>query len=161
MLRLFVCVYCLSICFLWASQSHDWCDLAAPHPPHTHVFLEEMPLSPPVIFLLDYLFFLIVRWASCLYILEINSLSVVSFANIFSHSEGYLFNLCIVFFVVQKLLSLIRLPFFFFFFAFIFITLEDGGCEVLSMAIRGEKEIRGIQIWKDVNSHCLQPWYYT
>ena len=33
---------------------------------------------------------------SCLYILEINPLSVASFANIFSHSEGYLFVLCIV-----------------------------------------------------------------
>jgi len=45
---------------------------------------------------------------SCLYIFEINSLSVASFAIIFSHSEGYLFPLLIVSFVVQKLLSLIR-----------------------------------------------------
>ena len=43
-----------------------------------------------------------------LYILEINPLSVASFAIIFSHSEGYLFTLLIVSFVVQKLLSLIR-----------------------------------------------------
>ena len=35
--------------------------------------------------------FLILSSMSCLYILEINSLSVVSFANIFSHSEGCLF----------------------------------------------------------------------
>ena len=39
----------------------------------------------------------------CLYIFEINSLSVASFAIIFSHSEGYLFTLLIVSFVVQKL----------------------------------------------------------
>ena len=39
---------------------------------------------------------------SCLYILEVNSLSVVSFAIIFSHSEGCLFTLLIVSFVVQK-----------------------------------------------------------
>ena len=45
---------------------------------------------------------------SCLYIVEINSLPVASFAIIFSHSEGCLFTLLIVSFVVQKLLSLIR-----------------------------------------------------
>ena len=61
---------------------------------------------------------------SCLYILEINSLSVVSFAIIFSHSEGYLFTLLIVSFSVQKLLSLIR--FCLFIFAFISITLGGG-----------------------------------
>ena len=43
-----------------------------------------------------------------MYIFEINSLSVASFAIIFSHSEGCLFTLLIVSFVVQKLLSLIR-----------------------------------------------------
>ena len=45
---------------------------------------------------------------SCLYILEINPLSSVSFAIIFSHSEGCLFTLLIVSFAVQKHLSLIR-----------------------------------------------------
>jgi len=45
---------------------------------------------------------------SCLYILEINALSVVSLVIIFSHSEGCLFTLFIVPFVLQKLLSLIR-----------------------------------------------------
>ena len=45
---------------------------------------------------------------SCLYILEINPLSVVSFAIILFHSEGGLFTLLIVSFAVQKLLSLIR-----------------------------------------------------
>ena len=39
---------------------------------------------------------------------EINYLSLVSFAIIFSHSEGCLFTLLIVSFVVPKLLSLIR-----------------------------------------------------
>ena len=53
---------------------------------------------------------------NCLYILEINPVSVVSFAIIFSHSEGCLFNLFIVFFAVQKHLSLIRSHFFLFFF---------------------------------------------
>ena len=38
----------------------------------------------------------------CLYILEVNPLSVVLFAIIFSYSEGYLLNLFMVFFAVQK-----------------------------------------------------------
>ena len=42
---------------------------------------------------------------SCLYILEINPLSGVGFAIIFSHSEGCLFTLLIVLFAVQKLLN--------------------------------------------------------
>ena len=41
----------------------------------------------------------------CLYILEINPSSVVSFAIIFSHSEGCLFTLLIVSFAVQKLVN--------------------------------------------------------
>ena len=53
---------------------------------------------------------------SCLCISEINSLSVVSFVIIFSHSEGCLFTLLIVSFVVQKLLILIRSPFYFCFY---------------------------------------------
>ena len=52
---------------------------------------------------------------------EINSLSVVSFAIIFSHSEDYVFTLLIASFVVQKLLSLSRSHLFIF--AFISITL--------------------------------------
>ena len=43
-----------------------------------------------------------------LYILEINPLSVVSFANIFSHSVCCLFILFMVSFAVQNFLSLIR-----------------------------------------------------
>ena len=44
----------------------------------------------------------------CLYTLEINPLSDVSFAIIFSYSEGCLFTLLIASFAVQKLLGLIR-----------------------------------------------------
>ena len=43
-----------------------------------------------------------------MYIFEISHLSVASFAIIFSQSEGCLFTLLIVSFVVQKLLSFIR-----------------------------------------------------
>ena len=61
---------------------------------------------------------------SCLYILGINSLSVVSFAIIFSHSKGCLFTLLIVSIILQSLLSLIRSHLFIF--AFISITLGGG-----------------------------------
>ena len=59
-------------------------------------------------FLIGSFIFLEPRYRSCLYIFEINSLSVVSFAIIFSHCEGCLFTLLIVSFVVHKLLILIR-----------------------------------------------------
>ena len=49
---------------------------------------------------------------------------VTSFANIFSHSVGCLFVLFMVYFHVQKLLSLIR--YHLFIFVFIFITLGSG-----------------------------------
>ena len=55
-------------------------------------------------FLIGLFVFPVLSCMSCLYILEINPLSVVSFAIIFSHSEGCLFTLLIVSFTVQKLL---------------------------------------------------------
>ena len=70
-------------------------------------------------FLIGLFAFLALRWMSCLYVLEINPSSVVSFAIIFSHSEGCLFTLLIVSFSVQKLLSLIRSHLF----TFVFIPL--------------------------------------
>ena len=59
-------------------------------------------------FLIGLFVFLVLSRISCLYMLEINPLSVVSFAIIFSNSEACLFTLLIVSFAVQKLLSLIR-----------------------------------------------------
>ena len=58
-------------------------------------------------FLIGLFILLVLSCISCFYIFEINSLSVASFAIIFSYSEGCLFNLFIVSFIVQKLLSLI------------------------------------------------------
>ena len=75
-------------------------------------------------FLIGLFVFLVLSCMSYLYILEINPLSVVSFAIIFSHSEGCLFTLLIVSFAVQKLLSLIRSHLFIF--VFIFLTLGGG-----------------------------------
>ena len=74
-------------------------------------------------FLIGLFVFLVLGCMSCLYILEINSLSVVSFAIVFSHYEGCLFILLIVFFVVQKLLSLIRSHLF----IIVFISIILGG----------------------------------
>ena len=59
-------------------------------------------------FLIWLFVFLVLSCMSCLHILEINPLTVVSFAIIFSYSEGCCFTLFIVSFVVQKLLNLIR-----------------------------------------------------
>ena len=75
-------------------------------------------------FLIGLFLFLVLSCMSCLYILKINPLSVVSFVIIFSHSGGCLFTLLIVSFAAQKLLSLIRSHLFIF--VFIFITLGDG-----------------------------------
>ena len=75
-------------------------------------------------FLIGLYVFLVLSCMNCLYILEINPLSVVAFAIIFSHSEGCLFTLLVVSFSVQKLLSLIRSHLFTF--AFISLTLGGG-----------------------------------
>ena len=70
--------------------------------------LERYLFRSSVHFLIVLLVFFILSSLSCIYILEINLLSVASFANVLSHSEGCLFILFIVSFAVQKLLSLIR-----------------------------------------------------
>ena len=80
-------------------------------------------------FLIGLFIFLMLSCMSYLYILEINSLSVVSFAIIFSHSEGCLFNLLTLSFIVQTLLSLIRSHLFIF--VFISITLKDETRKIL------------------------------
>ena len=74
-------------------------------------------------FLIGLFVFLVLNCMSYLYILEINPLSVISFAIIFSHSECCHFTLLIVSFAVQKLLSLIRSHLY----TFLFISLTLGG----------------------------------
>ena len=59
-------------------------------------------------FLIGLLVLQMLSCITCLCILEINYLPVISFALIFSHSEACLFNLLIVSFLVHKLLNLIR-----------------------------------------------------
>uniref|UniRef100_A0A8D1A0H7 Uncharacterized protein n=1 Tax=Sus scrofa TaxID=9823 RepID=A0A8D1A0H7_PIG len=67
-------------------------------------------------FLMGLFVFLALNCKRCLYILEINPLSVDSFAEIVSHSVGFLFILLKVSFAVQKLLSLMKSHLFIFVF---------------------------------------------
>ena len=86
--------------------------------------LEECLLSSFSHFLTGLFVFLVLNSMSCLCILGINPLSVVSFAIIFSHSEGCLFTLLVVSFALQKPLSLIRSHLFTF--VFIYVILGSG-----------------------------------
>ena len=86
--------------------------------------LEKCLFSSLAHFFIGSLIFLDLSCRSCLYIFEINPLSVASLAIILSHSEVCLFTLPILSFVVQKLLSLIRSHLFIF--AFIYINLGGG-----------------------------------
>ena len=86
--------------------------------------LEKCLFSSLAHFSIGSFIFLQLSCRSCLYIFEINSLSIASFAIIFSLSEGCLFTLLIVSFVAQKLLILIRYRLFIF--AFISNILGGG-----------------------------------
>ena len=86
--------------------------------------LEKCRFSSLAHFLIGSFIFLELSCRSCLYIFEINPLSVPSFVIVFSQSEGCIFTLVIVSFVVHKLLSLIRSHLFIF--AFISNILGGG-----------------------------------
>ena len=55
----------------------------------------------------------------CLYLLDINLLLIILFANIFSHPVVFLFVMQMFSFVMQKLVSLIRSHLFIFFVCFL------------------------------------------
>ena len=77
----------------WAELNDQWCWISF-----------HVPVSS-----------LYVSWCT-LCMLDINPLLVISFANILSHSVGCLFVLSMIFFAVQKLLSLIKSDLFLFLF---------------------------------------------
>ena len=87
---------------------------------HLHVFFGKMSIQ---VLLIGLLVFLLFSCLNYLYTLDLNLLLVISFANIFSHSVGCLFILSIVFFAMEKLLSLIRSHLYIF--AFISFALGD------------------------------------
>ena len=91
--------------------------------------LEKCLFSCLAHFLIGSLIFRVLSFMSCLCILEIIYLLGALFAIIFSHSEGFLFTYLIVFFVVQKLINLIRSHLFIF--VFISITLGGGSKRIL------------------------------
>ena len=91
--------------------------------------LEKCMFSFLAHFLIGSFIFLELSCRSCLYIFEINPLSIASFAIIFSHSDGCLFTLLIVSFVVQEFLSFIRSHLFIF--AFISNILGGGSQAIL------------------------------
>ena len=85
MLSIFSCACWLSVCLLWET-----------------VYSGLLPIFK------SSCLFLMLSCMSCFYILNINPLCVISFANIFSHSLGCVFVLLMVSFAVQKLWSFIR-----------------------------------------------------
>ena len=100
-----------------------------------------------------------------MYIFEISCLSVASFAIIFSHSEGCLFTLLIVSFVVQKLLILIRPHLFIFAFFSQYtgkwvievpVVIYVGECFAYEATVRtGHGTTDWFQIGKGVHQGCI------
>ena len=69
-------------------------------------------------FLIGLFVFLVLIYMSCLYIVEINPLSVVSFGIMFSHSKDCLFTLLIDPLLLQKLFKFNQVPLVYFCFYF-------------------------------------------
>ena len=109
------------------------------------------------IFWLSWVFFFLIL--SCLYIMEINHLSVVPFAIIFSYSEDCLLILFIISFAFQKPFSLIR---FHLFVLFSFPLLYEMG-QRINLPYNPAVPLTGTIPWESHNSkrhkypniHCI------
>ena len=73
---------------------------------HLYALFGEVSILVLFPFLIGLFVFLVLIYVSSLHILEINPLSDVSLANMFSHAVGCLFILLMVSSAVQKLFSL-------------------------------------------------------
>ena len=80
--------------------------------------LEKSLFRPFPHFLIRLFVFLVLSYMSCLYILKINPLSVVSLAIIFSHSEGCFFHLAYSFLCCAKAYKFNQVPLVYFCFYF-------------------------------------------
>ena len=97
-------------CFYWPSTSPVW----------KNIYSDLLPIYNQVSFIC---LFFILSYASCLYKLDISPLSIIAFADIFSHSGRLTFALSVISFSMQKLLNLTVSRFLIF--GFILLTLGD------------------------------------
>ena len=114
---------------------------------HLYIFFGKMSIQVFCPFFNWVVWFVILSWISCLYVFVINPSSVVSFADILSHSVERLFVLLMVSFAVQKLLRLIR----FHLIIFAFISFASGD--------RSEKNIAMTYI-KECSAYVLVNEFY-
>ena len=117
--------------------------------------MEKCLFSSLAHFLIGSFIFLELSCRICFYIFEINSLSVSSFAIIFSHSEGCLFTLPIVSFIVQKL-KLGPICLFLLLFTLLWEVGHRGSCyglrqSVLPMFSSRSFMVSGLTFWSSIH----------